>query len=265
MERLDGVVVRDDEPDRFATPSARERLGHELVDTLASIHGVDYEGVGLGDFGHPPGFTERQVRRWSEQLAWAFSTTADEREVPALYDVMEWLTENAPEETPATLVHGDYKLDNVMFRAREANEQRSGEAGDAGAENPSPELVGVFDWEMSTLGDPRTDLGWLLIFWRDPKDPEPVAPEFEPVFTEREGYASRRELVERYEAATGIEFDHERFYRALALYKLAALGEMFFARHLAGDAADPLYPKMEHRVPALADRAQAVIDGEFPL
>ncbi|WP_121822638.1 phosphotransferase family protein [Halostella salina] len=248
MERVEGDVIRDAEPERFADPDRRRRLGEELVDGLAAIHGVDYEAVGLGEFGHPEGFAERQVRRWSEQLTWAFSKTADEREVPVLYDVMEWLTDNAPEDHPHTLVHGDYKLDNVMYGPSE-----------------DPELVGVFDWEMSTLGDPLTDLGWMLSVWRDPKDPEPPASNMVTRVMEAEGYPTRRELVDRYEAKTGIEYENDRFYRALAVYKLAALGEMFFARYLQDDADDPLYPKMEETVPALGERAMRIIDGEEPL
>jgi aminoglycoside phosphotransferase (APT) family kinase protein len=248
MERVVGDVLRDEEPERFGTSERRRRLGEALVDTLADIHLVDHEAVGLGDFGHPPGFTQRQVKRWSEQFTWAFSTTAEQREVPAVYDLMEWLGDNAPEEHPHTLVHGDYKLDNVMFGP-----------GD------EPALVGVFDWEMSTLGDPRTDLGWLLAYWRDPGDPEPVSPELTSRFMERQGYPSRDELIDRWEAKTGLTFEHERFYRVLALYKLAALGEMFYARYLSGDGDDPLYPLMEERVPALARRALELAEGERPL
>jgi aminoglycoside phosphotransferase (APT) family kinase protein len=247
MDRLDGVVVRDEEPGRFADPDARRALSEDLVDTLAAIHTVDPAAVGLSEFGHPEGFTGRQVRRWSEQFTWAFDTTAEEREVPAVYEVMEWLTDNAPTEHPHTLVHGDYKLDNVMY-APEA-----------------PELVGVFDWEMATLGDPLTDLGWLLSYWRDDGDPEPAAPRFTRRFTERPGYPDRAELVDRWESATGIEARNLRFYRVLAVYKLAALGEMFFARYLQGNSADPLYPAMEETVPALAERALEIADGERPL
>jgi aminoglycoside phosphotransferase (APT) family kinase protein len=248
MERVVGDVLRNEEPERFGTPERRRRLGERLVDTLADIHLVDHEAVGLEDFGHPPGFTQRQVKRWSEQFTWAFSTTAEQREVPAVYDLMEWLRENAPKEHPHTLVHGDYKLDNVMFGPGE-----------------EPELVGVFDWEMSTLGDPRTDLGWLLSYWRDEGDPEPVSPELTSRFMERRGYPSREELVDRWEQRTGLTFEHERFYRVLALYKLAALGEMFYARYLSGDGDDPLYPLMEERVPALARRALELAAGERPL
>jgi aminoglycoside phosphotransferase (APT) family kinase protein len=263
MDRLEGVVAREAEPERFATPSHRAAVGNGLVDTLAAIHQVDYEAVGLGDFGHPAGFAQRQVRRWTEQLMWAFDTTAEQREVPELYDVMEWLEDEAPSDHPHTLVHGDYKLDNVMFRLEGAGgppDDRTAEGGD-----DLPSITGVFDWEMSTLGDPRTDLGWMLVYWRDAGDPSPLAPEFGPQFTDREGYPTREDLVDRWEAATGYEFEHERFYRTLAVYKLAGLGEMFYARHLNGDADDPLYPKMESTVPALAERALEIIDGDRPI
>jgi len=248
MARVAGEVLHDDEPERFATPERRRRIGEELVDTLAAIHDLDYEAVGLGDLGRPAGYTDRQVERWGKQLDWAFEVTADERVVSALHDVTEWLRANAPDEHPHALVHGDYKLDNVMF----------GPAAD-------PALVAVFDWEMSTLGDPRADLGWMLSHWRDPTDPTPAVPSLTARFMERKGYPTRRELVDRYERATGISFAHDRFYRTLAVYKLAALGEMFFRRHLEGNSDNAIYPLMETRVPALAERAKRIIDGDEPL
>jgi aminoglycoside phosphotransferase (APT) family kinase protein len=250
MEREAGDVLRDGVPERFETPDAKRAIGAELVDRLAEIHVVDYEAVGLGEFGYPPEFTERQVKRWSEQLTWAFSVTAEEREVPVLYDVMGWLSDNAPEEFPHTLVHGDYKLDNVMY----------------GPGTP-PEIASVFDWEMSTLGDPFTDLGWMLSYWWDEKDPDPPdsTDTLSATFMAGPEYRTRQELVDRYEERTGFTFQHDRFYRALAVYKLAALGEMFFRRHLEGNSDDPMYPKMRHGVPALAARAQRIIDGEEPL
>jgi aminoglycoside phosphotransferase (APT) family kinase protein len=248
MERAAGDVVRESEPERFATPERRERIGEELVDRLAEIHRVDTEAVGLDDIGHPEGYTERQVRRWHEQLEWAFEVTAEERTVPTIAAVGDWLDDNVPDSHPKTLVHGDYKLDNVMF-----------------APADDPEIVAIFDWELSTRGDPRFDLGWLLTYWRDAADPEPAIPELVTRIPEREGYMTRGELVDRYETVAGIDFDHGRFYRALAVYKLAALCEMFFRRHLEGNADDPMYPKMRDRVPAIADWAQRIIDGEEPL
>ncbi|WP_129116562.1 phosphotransferase family protein [Halegenticoccus tardaugens] len=247
MERVDGDVLRDAEPARLGTPERRRRIGEELVDALAAIHGIDYGAVGLGDFGRPAGYTERQVDRWRKQLAWAFERTRDERAVPELETVGEWLADDVPSSHPHALVHGDYKLDNVMF------------APDA------PEIVAVLDWEMSTLGDPRADLGWMLSYWRDPKDPEPAVPELTATFMEADAYPTRRELVARYEERTGITFERERFYRALAVYKLAALGEMFYRRYLEGNSDDPTYPKMRERVPALAERARRIVDGDEPL
>ena len=245
MEREAGDVVREAEPERFATPDHRRRIGEALVDTLATVHGVDVEAVGLGEFGYPEGFTERQVDRWSGQYEWAFEVTAAEREVPAVHELTGWLREHVPETHPHTLVHGDYTLNNVMF----------------GPGGP-PELVAVFDWELSTLGDPFTDLGWLLMAWADEGDRladlGSLAP---PALTAREGYPTRRELVERYEAATGRRFENDRFYRVLAFYKLGALGEMFYRRHLEGNADDEIYPEMVDTVPAIAERALRIADG----
>jgi len=248
MDRVAGDVLREGLPERFENPDAREAIGRELVDGLAEIHAVDYEAVGLEEFGYPPGFTERQVDRWTKQLMWAFEVTVEEREVPKLYDVMEWLSDNVPEEMPDTLVHGDYKLDNVMY-----------------GPSDDPDLVAVFDWEMSTLGDPFTDLGWMLSYWRDAKDPDPAVPELTAQFMEGGDFMTREELVARYEERTGFAFENERFYRALAVYKLAGLGEMFFRRYLEGNSDDPMYPTMRERVPALADRATRIIEGDEPL
>jgi aminoglycoside phosphotransferase (APT) family kinase protein len=250
MERVEGTVLRETEPKTFAAPDARERVGTELVDTLAKIHMVDTEVVGLDEFGHPPGYAKRQVERWGEQLAWAFEVTADDREVPKLEAVGDWLAKHAPSDHPHSLVHGDYKLDNVMF----------------GPKRPA-ELAAVFDWEMATRGDPRADLGWMLSYWRDPKDPIPKFDELVTDFMAHPDYPTRRDLVARWEDRTGFEYaeEHDRFYRTLAVYKLAGLGEMFYRRHLEGNSDDPMYPKMEHRVPLLVDRAMRIIEGEEPL
>ena len=245
VERERGDVPRGGEPARFQSPDHRERIGSELVRQLATIHAVDYAAVGLDEIGKPEGYTTRQVERWHAQFEWAFEVTEPEREIPAVDEVAGWLDDEVPGSHQHTLVHGDYKLDNVMF----------------GLGTP-PELTAVFDWEMSTLGDPLTDLGWLLIYWQDDAETDPPVPELMPTFLDREGYPSRREIVDRYEAVSGREFTNERFYRVLALYKLAALCEMFFRRHLEGNSDDPLYPKMRSRVPALIDQAVRVIDGD---
>lgn len=250
MEAVDGDVIRERVPARFERKAARERIGRELVDRLVEIHEVDYQSAGLGELGRPAGFTERQVNRWTKQVEWARGVTAAERPVPEIDTIGDWLAANVPEEHPHTLVHGDYKLDNVMFGPGE-----------------TPEIVSVFDWELSTLGDPFTDLGWLLTFWWDDGDPEPPGStgDLYPDFMRHSDFLSRHELVERYEERTDRTFEKQRFYRTLGVYKLAALGEMFFRRHLEGNADDPLYPAMREGVPEIAARALRIIEGEEPL
>jgi aminoglycoside phosphotransferase (APT) family kinase protein len=251
FERLDGDVLRTDEPERFATPDHRRTVGERLVDTLADIHTVDHEAVGLaaGEFGYPEGYLERQVETFTEQLEWFLPTTEQDREVPHVREVGEWLAEHVPEEADHTLVHGDYKLDNVMY-----------------APGTPPEITGVLDWELATLGDPLADLGWMLVFWRDAGDPEPALPEgLAPRFMEHEDYPTRRELVERYEDRTGRTFTDERFYRGLAAYKIVTTTEAMYYRYRSGDADDPLYGALEAGVPELARRAKRIVEGEEPL
>ncbi|SEN66512.1 Predicted kinase, aminoglycoside phosphotransferase (APT) family [Halorientalis persicus] len=249
MERLDGDVMRFVELDRFSDADSRRQVGEEMVDTLAAIHTVDVETVGLGDFGTPEGFAQRQVDRWTEQFEWAFEETTDEREVTEIHRIGDWLDDNVPEESAHALVHGDYKLDNVIFTP-----------------GSPPEIGGVLDWEMSTLGDPLCDLGWLLFFWPDPEDDlSPLMQTMAPSFTADEDYLTRGELVERYEDQTGVTVENQRFYRVLAVYKMAALGEMFFARYLMGNSDNTLYQMMEDGVPTMADHAVEIIDGERPL
>jgi aminoglycoside phosphotransferase (APT) family kinase protein len=249
MERVAGDVLRFSEPDRFGTPEHRQRVSEEMVDTLAAIHAVDYEAVGLGEFGRPEGFTRRQVERWTEQFEWAFQETTAEREVPAIGEMGDWLAENCPEEHPHALVHGDFKLDNVIF----------------GPGTP-PEIAGVLDWEMSTLGDPLCDLGWLLFFWyEDTDDVPPLLQMMGPEFLTGSAYFSRAEVVERYEDQTGIDTANLRFYRVLAVYKMAALGEMFYARFLMGNSDSTFYEMMEEGVPMLADRGLEIIEGNREL
>jgi aminoglycoside phosphotransferase (APT) family kinase protein len=247
MERLHGGVIRHEEPDRFATPDQRRTLSERFIDTVAEIHTLDPRDVGLDDLGHPDGYTERQVERWTEQLQWAFEVTADDRPVPGLHTVADWLDANVPAEYDHALLHGDYTLDNVML-----------------GPGTQPELVGVFDWEMSTRGDPLMDLGWMLGHWYDSKDPEFDDPLHSRVEA-RPGYLTRRELLDRYEERTGRPFSNERFYRTFGVFKTASACEMMYRRHLEGNADNPNYPLMEEYVPAMADRARRIIDGEEPL
>ncbi|MFB6255569.1 MAG: phosphotransferase family protein [Haloplanus sp.] len=247
MDRLAGDVIREREPERFAVADQRRRVGMELVETLVSIHDVDWRSIGLTEFGPGEGYLDDQVDLWRRQLEeWLLPKTEAERELPYVRDVADWLAANVPAEADETLVHGDFKLDNVMF----------------GPGTP-PAVVGVFDWEMATVGDPLADLGWLLLFWPDATDPEHEIPDsLLPGIPAREGYPTRRDLVTRYEEATGREFANERFYRALAAYKITTACEAMYLRYVSGEADDPMYPLLETGVPAMAERAMRLVEGD---
>jgi aminoglycoside phosphotransferase (APT) family kinase protein len=182
MERVKGEVIRYRIPGSFEEAD-RRLIGDELIDALVELHGVDPRSCGLEDFGRPSGYLERQLKRWQSQLELTLPHT---RSLPALELVGEWLSGNVVESSPSTIVHGDFKLDNVIF-----------------ATDPPVRLLAILDWEMSTLGDPLADLGWLISFWREPGDdtgPEVLG--HLGTVTSQPGFASRKELVDRYESAT---------------------------------------------------------------
>jgi aminoglycoside phosphotransferase (APT) family kinase protein len=236
MERARGVVLRDEPP---ADPAARRAIGEELVDALADLHAFAWRGSPLAALGKPDGYLERQVRRWTGQMEATLPWTQNVRAVPELAEAGKWLAEHVPAARRATLVHGDYKLDNVLF--------------ELGARGDGARLTAILDWEMSTIGDPLADLGWMLSFWREAGDPPPLP--IEPRVTEAPGFLRRCDLVERYEARAGFEVGDLRYYTVLAVWKLAILLEGSYARHLLGATDDPFFAHMERAVPALARRA----------
>ncbi|HEV2756444.1 MAG TPA: phosphotransferase family protein [Actinomycetota bacterium] len=240
MERVDGVVIRDDLPE-WLGEDQRGRVGSELVDALVELHAVDPEPCGLGGFGKPTGYLERQLRRWKGQMELTLPFT---RPLPDLESIGVWLEEHRPRHSETTLVHGDFKLDNVVFAA-----------------GPPPRLVAILDWEMSTLGDPLADLGWMVSFWREPGEDDGDVFSRTSRVTALSGFQSRAELVERYATATGRDVSELRWYTVLAVWKLAILLEGSYARHLAGMTDDPFFAEMEHRVPALAAKALEVAES----
>jgi aminoglycoside phosphotransferase (APT) family kinase protein len=239
MERVDGVVIRTEVPG-FLTEEHRASIGEELVDTLIELHAVDPAACGLEGFGKPSGYLERQLRRWRGQLELTLPHT---RPLPELEKIGDWLSAHLPGSGDSTIVHGDYKLDNVMF-----------------APDLPPRIVAILDWEMSTLGDPLADLGWMVSFWREPGDDAGDLFAETSRVTELPGFSSRAELVERYATATGRDVSKLNWYMVLAIWKLAILLEGSYARHLAGMTDDPFFALMDRGVPALADRALQVAD-----
>jgi aminoglycoside phosphotransferase (APT) family kinase protein len=240
MERIHGTVIRATLPPAFADDeSTRLAIGYELIDRLADLHAVDWQASGLEDFGKPQGYLERQIRRWTGQL-----DASRNRPLPDLDAVTEWLAANRPESGAATIVHGDYRLDNAMY-----------------ASEPPARVLAIFDWEMATLGDPLADLGYLLSFWQEPGDPGAELGDASWRLTAQPGFATRQQLVARYAERTGRQMTHVPFYVALAIWKLAILLEGSYRRHLAGTTDDPFFATLDRGVPALAQRALAVCHG----
>lgn len=238
MEHVVGCVVRDTLPETFAaTPAARERMSEALVATLIDLHEVDPAAVGLGDFGHPAGFLARQVRRW--WLQWEASRT---RELPAIERLHEWLESNVPQQSAPGIVHGDYRLDNLMY----ANDDPS-------------QVVAVLDWEMSTVGDPLCDLGLLLVYWSDSAD-EPAARALHGgTVTAEPGFLSRARILEEYARRTQRDLGRLDWYVALGGYKLAIIAEGIHARFLMGMTVGGGFDQVGTMVPAIVDGALAAL------
>jgi aminoglycoside phosphotransferase (APT) family kinase protein len=209
MEQVDGQILRTAAD--FATLRADDarRCSETLVDVLAEIHAVDFDAVGLADFGRPAGYLERQVRRWGEQ--WERSKT---RELPGIDELARRLRAALPESGPPAIVHGDYRLDNTML-----------------APDDPGRIVAVLDWEMATLGDPLADLGLFLLYWGRP-EAQVVATGG--VIDPAAGFLSRDAVIERYATASGRSLDALDFYEVLASYKLAIIVEGIHARFLMG-------------------------------
>ncbi|HEX2912090.1 MAG TPA: phosphotransferase family protein [Chloroflexia bacterium] len=236
MQYIPGVVVRKKVPEAFARPQDRAAMAEELIQTLVKLHAVDWRAIGLENLGKPEGYLERQLKRWTGQL-----DKSRHRPLPELDAVSEWLRLNLPESPPATLVHGDYRIDNVIYTAE-----------------PPAQILGVLDWEMATIGDPLADLGYLLSHWREAGDP-PVAVTSELAdVTEQPGFPTRAQLAERYRELSGRAVKNLNFYEALAIWKLAILLEGNYVRYLAGTTDDHFYALLDEGVPALARRALEV-------
>jgi len=214
MERVVGHVCRDAFPSGYADEPGRCRaIAEALVDVLADLHMTDPEAIGLTDFGRPEGFMERQLRLWSKQ--WERSKTA---ELPELDELRDGLIRAKPETFAQGLVHGDFRLDNCVLHAA-----RPGT------------IVAVLDWEMSTLGDPLADFAAMLAYWADPDEHATLAAaRIVPPLTRRPGFLGRRELIERYEARTGLDVSRIDWYLAFAYFKLAVICQGIAARAAGG-------------------------------
>ena len=241
MEQRQGTVVRRSLPEKFANLSdAPRQMSEALVDALADFHAVDYSALGLDDLGKPDGFIERQIEGWYRR--WHKSKLDDNAEIDSVY---QWLKSNNPQSMSSTLVHNDYKLDNVMF-----------------ADDDPSNIRAIFDWDMCTLGDPLSDLGALLTYWIQPDDP-PLVKMTSTMPVGNYGFLFRRELVERYARKSGRDVTSIRFYHALGVFRLTVIIQQIYVRYVRGQTQDERFADLGEVVDALAKTAKLVTIGEF--
>jgi aminoglycoside phosphotransferase (APT) family kinase protein len=234
MERRHGIVIRRTMPPEIADDATtRRRIGDAAIDCLADLHAVPVTGAVAG-LGKPEGFVERQIRGWAER--WQRAKTD---ELPAMTELAAWLVDRIPPPTPATVVHNDFKLDNMML-----------DAADPGR------VVAVLDWDMTTLGDPLIDVGTLLGYWPEATDPpERLAIAMQPTFLD--GFPSRAQLIARYAARSGRDLGSIVFFETFALFKLAVVLQQIYVRFVRGQTQDERFAAMGESVRRLADIALA--------
>jgi aminoglycoside phosphotransferase (APT) family kinase protein len=216
MSYVEGVVLDTAEKveESFASTADRQAVGMHVVDILANLHAVDPDAVGLGDLGRKESYLARQIKRWRTQ--WESSKT---RELPAMDEVAEALERSMPEQIGASIVHGDYRLGNMLTGA-------------------DARIAAVLDWELCTLGDPMADVGYVMNNWAQPGEPGPTNRGAAQAPTAAGGFPERQAFLARYEELTGRDTSQVDYYRAFQYWRLAAIVEGVMARYLKGVMGD---------------------------
>jgi aminoglycoside phosphotransferase (APT) family kinase protein len=249
MDHVPGVVLRTRQDSSVLTEAQAAELSERLADMLAAIHGVDVAAAGLSGLGRGSGYLQRQLNRWQRQ--WELSKT---REVPGFDELVARLLASLPAEGETTLVHGDFRLDNVLVEI-----------------DPRPRITAVVDWEMATLGDPLADLGLTMVYWTDPGEPgwlgqgadeaEAGAPGLHTDATAAPGFCSRAEFAAGYARRTGRDISRIGYYQAFGYFKLAVVLEGINTRYVQGQTVGEGFEYEGRAVPALVARAHQVLDA----
>jgi len=234
MAYVDGLVLNDSTVSAQLVDTERASIGRDLVDILCRLHAVDPDEVGLGDLGRKEAYLGRQIKRWTAQ--WEASKT---HEIAAMEDSCRILKERMPEQVGATIVHGDFRLGNMIV----------GEG----------QVKAVLDWELCTLGDPLADVGYLLNNWMS-KDEVLEIGEGDQAPTAAGGFISREELSTYYAAETGRDLSGINYYRAFSHWRLAAIGQGVYKRYLVGAMGDNRGVDLERQKEGVTRRAQAALE-----
>jgi aminoglycoside phosphotransferase (APT) family kinase protein len=237
MERRRGLIVRHEIPKQIGESlELRRRVSESVVDTLAALHAVDIQASGIVQIGKPAGFVTRQVNGWADR--WQRSKTA---ELGEMEQVIEWLRERIPAsiDADATIVHNDFKLDNIML-----------------AEDDPARVVAVLDWEMCTVGDPLVDVGLFLSYWtmkgaENEADPNSSLR----AVTNGPGWLTREEIIARYESKTGRDLSRVAFYETFARFKVAVVIQQIYFRYFKGQTKDERFRNFDALVRELVQDA----------
>lgn len=238
MERRHGLVLRDSVPNSLAiVPNYPERISNAFVECLTRLHAIDLNASGLSSLGKAEGFLQRQVHGWADRWNRAkLDETTDATKVVA------WLAEHIPASTAATIVHNDYKLDNVMLPVDSVDK-----------------IAAVLDWEMTTIGDPLADVGLTLCYWAWAHTVDLPGGGVLAAITSQPGWFTRDEFVQRYEELTGRDMAGLAFYEVLGVFKLAVILQQIYFRYRQGQTRDARFADFEPRVNALIGLAAQLI------
>lgn len=240
-ERKHGIAIRRNLPERFASdPALTRRIGDMLVDTLSRLHTVDVAAAGLSELGRPEGYVERQLEGWTSR--WTAARTRASADAAPL---VEWLRDALPASPAATLVHNDYKLDNMLVEPQDP-----------------AQISALLDWDMCTVGDPLMDVGYLLALWVEPTDPPFARVGAMPTW--HEGFATRREAAQRYARKTGFDITHLTWYHVFNLFRFAGILQQIYQRFERGQTHDARFARFGDQANVLVDAAAQLAGVSAP-
>lgn len=239
MERINGLIIRKNLPESLPLkPSEATLLCERLTDVFVELHQVDYKKIGLEGFGKPEGYVKRQVEGWSERYR-----TAKTPDAPDFEEVMAWLHEKMPPESPhVSVIHNDYRFDNVVLHP----------------DDPF-RIVGVLDWEMATIGDPLMDLGGALAYWTDHDDP-PDMQAIRMIPTHLPGMFTRNDFIRRYAKKMGVSVEKSDFYSCFGMFRLAGIAQQIYWRYYHGQTKDERFKLMIIAVSVLEKACRRLIE-----
>lgn len=239
MERKSGIVLDTHFPkDTYNTEVLARQISEKMVDSLVALHAIPYEETALKNIVKPEGFMKRQVQGWTERYEKAKTAELDE-----VSTLTAWLQENVPINQEATIIHYDYKLNNAMFS------------------QDYTEMIGLFDWEMTTVGDPLADVGVAMSYWMHMDDPKILLHALGgPPITTLPGFYTREEFIMRYAEKSGRDVSNIGYYITFAYFKLAVICQQIYYRYVKGQTQDDRFAQMDKMVAALIKQASRAID-----